>query len=76
MCAQTKQQFLNGDGNEITDSGKSLTKMKALHSSSSITVNIFLYWKNKDSDSLLKSLKLTRKNIQPKIRIRPNRKSK
>ncbi|MDN5343497.1 MAG: hypothetical protein PWP28_2377 [Oceanotoga sp.] len=66
MCAQTKQQFLNGDGNEITDSGKSLAKMKALHSSSSITVNIFLYWKKKDLDSLLKSLKLTRKKTNVK----------
>jgi hypothetical protein len=62
MCHQTEQQFLNGDGNEMTES-EQLAKMKALHSSSALVVNIFDYWKDKDLDELLIALKLINKKI-------------
>ncbi len=39
-----RECFLNGDGNEISDSTNSPAKMQALHSSSALSVNIFQYW--------------------------------
>lgn len=40
--------YNSGDGNETKDGKTRLAKMKALHSSSAIVVNLFQYWQNKD----------------------------
>lgn len=40
--------YRQGDGNETKDGGKRRAKMKALHSSSAIVVNLFQYWQKKE----------------------------
>lgn len=44
---RTKQQFSEGNGNEIQGSAVSPAKMQALHSSSALGVNIFQYWQKR-----------------------------
>lgn len=51
--------FQKGNGNETKDSKTRLAKMKALHSSSAIVVNLFQYWQGKDVCPILKACKLT-----------------
>lgn len=48
LTKESRQQFEAGDGGEINDSSKNPAKMKALHSSSAIAVNIFQYWNTKN----------------------------
>ncbi len=48
LTKSTQTQFESGDGGEIYDSANSVAKMKALHSSSAIAVNIFQYWDKKN----------------------------
>lgn len=53
--------YSQGDGNETKDGGKRRAKMKALHSSSAIVVNLFQYWQRENGihlPSLLRALKL------------------
>lgn len=53
--------YNQGDGNETKDGGKRRAKMKALHSSSAIVVNLFQYWQRENGihlPSLLRALKL------------------
>ena len=38
--------FEKGDGNEMKDGEKRLAKIKAIHSSAAIAVNLFQYWCN------------------------------
>ena len=42
-----RDQFLEGDGNEILGSSDNPAKMQALHSSSALGVNIFQYWQKR-----------------------------
>lgn len=51
--------YQKGDGNETKDSKTRLAKMKALHSSSAIVVNLFQYWQGKDVCPILNACKLT-----------------
>ena len=51
--------YNSGDGNETKDSKTRLAKMKALHSSSAIVVNLFQYWQGKDVCPILNTCKLT-----------------
>jgi hypothetical protein len=53
---QTKTEFEHGDGNEIENDGDKPAKMCALHSSSALAVNVFDYWRNKDSTLLASAL--------------------
>ena len=65
LSEQTKKEFGKGDGNETSDSGKegtSRAKMKSLHSSSAIVVNLFQYWQEKDLSPVLYACKLCSKN--------------
>ena len=48
-----------GDGNETKDGKTRLAKMKALHSSSALVVNLFQYWQGKDVTSILNACRLT-----------------
>ncbi|GAB6395627.1 MAG: hypothetical protein MdMp024_1939 [Bacteroidales bacterium] len=48
LSPQSEAEFKKGNGNEIKDSNRKLAKMKALHSSSAIVVNVFQYWRDKE----------------------------
>lgn len=51
--------YHSGDGKETKDSKTRLAKMKALHSSSAIVVNLFQYWQGKDVCPILNACKLS-----------------
>ena len=51
----------SGDGNETRDSKTRLAKMKALHSSSALVVNMFQYWQGKENTPLLYACGLSSK---------------
>jgi len=62
----------SGDGNETKDGKTQLAKMKALHSSSAIVVNLFQYWQNKDVHPIVYACGLcskTRNNLINKIKF-------
>jgi len=44
---RTRDQFNNGNGNEIQGTLENPAKMQALHSSSALAVNIFQYWQKR-----------------------------
>lgn len=51
LSNESRNQFKKGDGNEMKDTGvdgSSRAKMKALHSSSALPVNLFQYWQNRN----------------------------
>lgn len=58
LSAESMTRYGNADGNETTDGEKRLAKMKALHSSSALVVNMFQYWQGKDLYPLLAACKL------------------
>lgn len=58
LTSDTQSQFLNADGNELSN-GALPSKMQALHSSSALAVNVFDYWiGKKDFSPLAKALKI------------------
>ncbi len=57
--------YNSGDGSETKDTRTRLAKMKALHSSSAIVVNVFQYWQNKDVYPIMYACGLC--SNQPKI---------
>lgn len=61
LTEENVKRFDSGDGNETKDYKTRLAKMKALHSSSAIVVNLFQYWQEKDPCSLLNACRLTSK---------------
>ncbi|GAA3781126.1 hypothetical protein GCM10022271_11750 [Corallibacter vietnamensis] len=70
LSAETQKCFDEGDGGETKDTATRLAKMKALHSSSALPVNVFQYWQEKDVSPILSACKLINKrpfnsNIQP-----------
>ena len=58
LSAETDKNFKEGDGNETKDGETRLAKMKALHSSSALPVNVFQYWQEKDASSILYACRL------------------
>lgn len=60
LSMETKKNFDEGDGSETKDSKSRLAKMKALHSSSALPVNVFQYWQNKDVNPILYACKLSK----------------
>lgn len=44
LSPRTRQEFEFGDGREILDSSSGPAKMKAVHSSSALSVNVFQHW--------------------------------
>lgn len=58
LSKETLQDFKKGDGNETKDTTSRLAKMKALHSSSALPVNVFQYWQEKDVSPILSACKL------------------
>ena len=62
LHSDTRKEIENGDGNELSNSGNSLPKMQALHSSATIAVNFLEYWRDKNIFDLAYALKLCKKN--------------
>jgi hypothetical protein len=54
--------YNSGDGNETKDSKTRLAKMKALHSSSAIVINLFQYWQERDVSPIVYACKLCSKS--------------
>lgn len=61
LSSETQQDFKKGDGNETEDTKTRLAKMKALHSSSALPVNVFQYWQHRDVSPILYACKLIAK---------------
>lgn len=61
LSEENQQNFNAGDGSETKDSKTRLAKMKALHSSSALPVNVFQYWQNKDTYPIAYACKLCAK---------------
>lgn len=58
LSAQTRTEFDSGSGSELVDSATRPAKMKALHSSSALAVNVFDYWVNKGRAALRNALRI------------------
>ncbi len=58
LSKESFECYNSGDGNETKDSKTRLAKMKALHSSSAIVVNLFQYWQGKDAYPIMNACKL------------------
>ncbi|MFD0990472.1 hypothetical protein ACFQ1R_10220 [Mariniflexile jejuense] len=61
LSEETQCDFNSGDGSETKDTTTRLAKMKALHSSSALPVNVFQYWQEKDVSAILSACKLINK---------------
>ena len=48
LSPQAQQAFERGDGGELKDTASRPAKMRALHSSSALAVNVFDYWTGRD----------------------------
>lgn len=64
LHSEIKSQIEKGDGGELKDNSKYPAKMRAIHSSSAIGVNVFQYWKNKNISEIAYSLGLCSKKNQ------------
>ena len=58
MSDQAKADFEQGSGSELQDTPSRPAKMKALHSSSALAVNVFDYWTSADLSPLRRALNL------------------
>ena len=54
----TRKAFEKGSGSELLDTKSRPAKMKALHSSSALAVNVFDHWAGKNTDVLAEALGL------------------
>lgn len=58
MAAKTKSAFECGSGSELQDTPTRPAKMKALHSSSALAVNVFDSWVSQDKSALQNALQI------------------
>jgi hypothetical protein len=58
LSVKSKRSFEDGSGSELQDTPSRPAKMKALHSSSALGVNVFDYWVDRDTSALLSALGL------------------
>src|SRR2546429_2073494 len=58
LSTQATQAFERGDGGEMKDTASRPAKMRALHSSSALAVNVFDYWTSRDAAPLGGALEL------------------
>jgi hypothetical protein len=56
LSATARTGFNRGSGGEHEDHGKRPAKMRALHSSAVLAVNVFDYWIDKDAEALRRAL--------------------
>ena len=61
LNSETKTEIEKGAGGELKDNTNYPAKMRAVHSSSAIGVNVFQYWRNKNIPDIAYSLRLCRK---------------
>lgn len=54
----TRTAFIRGSGSELQDTPSRPAKMKALHSSSALAVNVFDYWSNRNNNALSEAIGL------------------
>jgi hypothetical protein len=60
LSASALSGFGNGSGSELVDTESRPAKIKALHSSAALAVNVFDYWTTHDSRPLVAAMGLTR----------------
>ncbi len=65
LSGENMRCYNSGDGNETRDSKTRLAKMKALHSSSAIVVNLFQYWQGKDICPILNACNVWGRSCKP-----------
>jgi len=58
LSAEAKAAFVAGSGTELEDGATRPAKMRALHSSSALAVNVFDYWSDRDSLRLTQGLEV------------------
>ena len=58
MSKEVIQQFQDADGGELKSSKTHPPKMRALHSSSALAVNVFHYWRNRDQAPIAKAMEI------------------
>jgi hypothetical protein len=56
LSTRTREAFENGSGSELLDGPNHPAKMRALHSSSALAVNVFDFWVGKDAAPLMSAL--------------------
>ncbi len=56
LLSKTRQEFEFGNGREILDSSSGPAKMKAVHSSPALSVNVFQYWQKVNQVSSIASV--------------------
>lgn len=76
LSEETQKCFDEGDGGETKETTTRLAKMKALHSSSALPVNVFQYWQHKDVAPILYACRLSNnktfnlnKNLPNKVKF-------
>jgi hypothetical protein len=63
LSPETKAAFHRGSGGELEDKRRSPAKMRALHSSSALAVNVFDHWVQAPNTLLLRSLGLAGSSV-------------
>jgi hypothetical protein len=58
LSARAFRDFSQGSGSELTDTLSRPAKMKALHSSAALAVNVFDYWTDRNTDPIFAALEL------------------
>ena len=58
LAPETRRGFESGSGSELRDTPSRPAKMRALHSSSALAVNVFDSWVDKDTSALMPALGL------------------
>jgi len=76
LDTEAVDEFRNADGNELSIVNGELPNMCAVHSSSALCVNVFMYWKNKDISDLIDCLGLDKTLINKCSSIHFERKFK
>jgi len=56
LSPRTRKAFENGSGSELLDGPNHPAKMRAMHSSSALAVNVFDFWVGKDAAPLMRAL--------------------
>ena len=58
ISSRTRMAFINGSGSELMDTPSRPAKMRALHSSSALAVNVFDSWVDEDTSILRSALEI------------------
>ena len=72
LTPQNLTYYNSGDGHETRDSKTRLAKMKAIHSSSAIVVNLFQYWQGKNIYPIMRACNLCAKDSSYLVQEKSN----